>query len=94
MSLLQTNLLKQRRRRTRQELRLAVVVWIEQVPPAATPRRTRRVDPYRIRAKHHRYQGPAAHRLLGHARRTMCWKPALNAFAITFGDRTPKAQKY
>jgi transposase-like protein len=30
----------------------------------------------------------------GQARWTMRWKPALNAFATTFGDRWPSAQKY
>ncbi len=30
----------------------------------------------------------------GQTRWTMRWKPALNAFAITFGDRMPKAEKY
>ena len=29
----------------------------------------------------------------GQTRWTMRWKPALNAFAITFGDRMPKAEK-
>ena len=28
------------------------------------------------------------------ARWTMRWKPALNAFAITFGDRFPAAETY
>jgi transposase-like protein len=31
---------------------------------------------------------------LGRARWTMRWKPALNAFAITFGDRFPAAETY
>jgi putative transposase len=31
---------------------------------------------------------------LGSARWTMRWKPALNAFAITFGDRFPAAETY
>ncbi len=30
----------------------------------------------------------------GRARWTMRWKPALNAFAITFGDRFPAAETY
>jgi putative transposase len=30
----------------------------------------------------------------GQARWTMRWKPALNAFAITFGDRMPKAENH
>jgi hypothetical protein len=30
----------------------------------------------------------------GQARWTMRWKPALNAFAITFGDRFPAAESY
>jgi putative transposase len=30
----------------------------------------------------------------GHARWTMRWKPALNAFAITFNDRFPAAEAY
>jgi transposase-like protein len=30
----------------------------------------------------------------GQARWTMRWKPALNAFSNTFGDRWPSAQKY
>ena len=30
----------------------------------------------------------------GRARWTMRWKPALNAFAITFGDRMPKAEQH
>jgi putative transposase len=30
----------------------------------------------------------------GQARWTMRWKPALNAFVTTFGDRWPSAQKY
>ena len=31
---------------------------------------------------------------VGKARWTMRWKPALNAFAITFGDRFPAAEAY
>ena len=31
---------------------------------------------------------------VGRARWTMRWKPALNAFAITFGDRFPAAETY
>lgn len=30
----------------------------------------------------------------GQARWTMRWKPALNAFAITFADRMPKAENH
>jgi hypothetical protein len=30
----------------------------------------------------------------GRARWTMRWKPALNAFAITFADRFPAAETY
>jgi transposase-like protein len=30
----------------------------------------------------------------GQARWTMRWKPALNAFAITFADRFPAAETY
>jgi hypothetical protein len=30
----------------------------------------------------------------GRARWAMRWKPALNAFAITFGDRFPAAETY
>jgi putative transposase len=30
----------------------------------------------------------------GQARWTMRWKPAINAFAITFGDRFPAAETY
>ena len=30
----------------------------------------------------------------GRARWTMRWKPALNAFAITFSDRWPAAETY
>jgi transposase-like protein len=30
----------------------------------------------------------------GQQRWTMRWKPALNAFAITFGDRMPKAENH
>ena len=30
----------------------------------------------------------------GRARWTMRWKPVLNAFAITFGDRWPAAETY
>ena len=30
----------------------------------------------------------------GQTRWTMRWKPALNAFAITFGDRMPKAENH
>jgi hypothetical protein len=30
----------------------------------------------------------------GRARWMMRWKPALNAFAITFGDRFPAAETY
>jgi len=30
----------------------------------------------------------------GQARWTMRWKPALNAFAITFSDRLPAAETY
>jgi putative transposase len=30
----------------------------------------------------------------GRARWTIRWKPALNAFAITFGDRFPAAETY
>jgi len=30
----------------------------------------------------------------GRARWTMRWKPAINAFAITFGDRFPVAETY
>ena len=30
----------------------------------------------------------------GQTRWTMCWKPALNAFAITFSDRWPAAETY
>ena len=30
----------------------------------------------------------------GQARWTMRWKPALNAFAITFSDRFPAAETY
>jgi hypothetical protein len=30
----------------------------------------------------------------GRARWAMRWKPALNAFAITFGDRFPAAERY
>ena len=30
----------------------------------------------------------------GRARRTVRWKPALNAFSITFGDRFPAAETY
>ena len=30
----------------------------------------------------------------GKTRWTMRWKPALNAFAITFGDRFPAAETY
>ena len=36
---------------------------------------------------------PGPHRA-GRARWTMRWKPALNAFAITFGDRFPAAETY
>ncbi|MCW2688105.1 MAG: transposase mutator type, partial [Mycobacterium sp.] len=31
---------------------------------------------------------------VGRARWTVRWKPALNAFAITFGDRFPAAETY
>ncbi len=31
---------------------------------------------------------------VGRARWTLRWKPALNAFAITFGDRFPAAETY
>jgi transposase-like protein len=31
---------------------------------------------------------------VGRARWTMRWKPDLNAFAITFGDRFPAAETY
>ncbi len=31
---------------------------------------------------------------VGRARWTMRWKPALNAFAITFSDRFPAAETY
>jgi putative transposase len=31
---------------------------------------------------------------VGRARWMMRWKPALNAFAITFGDRFPAAETY
>jgi transposase-like protein len=31
---------------------------------------------------------------VGRARWMMRWKPALNAFAITFGDRVPAAETY
>jgi putative transposase len=31
---------------------------------------------------------------IGRARRAVRWKPALNAFSITFGDRLPAAQTY
>ena len=31
---------------------------------------------------------------VGRARWTMRWKPALNAFAITFGERFPAAETY
>jgi hypothetical protein len=30
----------------------------------------------------------------GRARWTMRWKPVINAFAITFGDRWPGAETY
>jgi hypothetical protein len=30
----------------------------------------------------------------GRTRRAMCWKPALNAFAITFGCRFPAAETF
>jgi putative transposase len=30
----------------------------------------------------------------GRARWAMRWKPALNAFAVTFGDRFPAAETY
>ena len=30
----------------------------------------------------------------GRARWTMRWKPVINAFAITFGDRWPRAETY
>jgi hypothetical protein len=30
----------------------------------------------------------------GRARWTMRWKPVINAFAITFGDRWPDAETY
>jgi len=29
----------------------------------------------------------------GQTRWTMCWKPALDAFAITFADRMPRAEQ-
>jgi putative transposase len=31
---------------------------------------------------------------VGRARWTMRWKPVINAFAITFGDRWPAAETY
>jgi hypothetical protein len=49
-----------------------------EIRTVAGPARTRSLDPTGV----------------GRARWMMRWKPALNAFAITFGDRCPAAETY
>ncbi len=56
--------------------------------PRPLPDRTGRVE---VPLPSHPLPGPTGQ---GRARWTMRWKPALNAFAITFADRWPATETY
>jgi hypothetical protein len=61
-SLLQKTVLDRQPWRTREDLRIRIVTWIERTYPAASTRRPRPIDPHRVRGDHdpNRYPGGLA----------------------------------